>query len=57
LSASTLRAVNNLLVNIEGKIKGGISKLKNTYKLLVCVIGVNFFSATKKTAKKNIGDF
>jgi hypothetical protein len=38
-------------------MKGGISKLKDTCKLLVGIICVNFFSAKEKTAKKNIGDF
>jgi len=43
LPTSALRGVKNLLTNIEGKIKCGISKLKGTRKLLVGIIGVNFF--------------
>jgi hypothetical protein len=43
LPASTLTGVKNLLTNMEGKMKGGINKLKDTRKLLVGIIGVNVF--------------
>lgn len=43
VATSTLRRVKNLLVKIESKMKGEISKLNDTCKLLVSIIGVNFF--------------
>ena len=52
LPASTLRRVKNLLVNIKGKMKGGISKLKDTCKLLVGIIGVNFFGYKESCEEK-----
>jgi hypothetical protein len=52
LPASTLRGVNDLLVNVEGKMKGRISKLNDTCKLLVGIVDVNFFGDKENCEEK-----